>query len=63
MIFFLILGAPSEEWLSQEITSADSPFLKGNVPSIQAHRKKNKGDRDILYVMLQIISVTSTVVT
>lgn len=35
-------GAPSEEFLSQEITSNDHPFLRAAVPSIQAQRRANK---------------------
>lgn len=35
-------GAPSEEFLSQEITARDHAFLRANVPSIQAHRKAVK---------------------
>ena len=36
-------GAPSEEWLGQEITSSDNTFLRAAVPSIQAHRRAVKG--------------------
>ncbi|KAK2158466.1 hypothetical protein NP493_1786g00025 [Ridgeia piscesae] len=35
-------GAPSEEFLKQEITSSDHAFLRGAVPSIQAHRRAIK---------------------
>ena len=36
-------GAPSEEWLGQEITASDNTFLRAAVPSIQAHRRALKG--------------------
>ena len=36
-------GAPSDEWLGQEITSSDNAFLRANVPSIQAYRRDMKG--------------------
>lgn len=35
-------GAPSEEFLSQEITSSDHAFLRAAVPTIQANRRANK---------------------
>ena len=37
------LGAPNQEFLAQEITSSDHPFLRGNVPSIQSYRRAIKG--------------------
>ena len=39
----IFLGAPSEEFLSQEITSSDHAFLRAAVPTIQANRRANKG--------------------
>ena len=38
-----VLGAPNQEFLAQEITSSDHPFLRGNVPSIQSYRRAIKG--------------------
>lgn len=35
-------GAPSEEFLAQEITAQDHAFLRAAVPSIQAHRQAKK---------------------
>ena len=37
-------GAPSQEWLGQEITASDNTFLRAAVPSIQAHRRALKGN-------------------
>ena len=37
-------GAPSEDFLGQEITSNDHAFLKGNVKSIGAYRRGIKGE-------------------
>ena len=39
----LCAGAPSDEFLGQEITSSDHTFLRANVPTIQAQRRANKG--------------------
>jgi len=39
-------GAPSEEFLAQEITSQDHAFLRAAVPSIQAHRNAGKDSLD-----------------
>ena len=36
-------GAPDEEFLSQEITSSDNPFLRANVQSIKAHTMAKQG--------------------
>jgi len=39
-------GAPSEEFLAQQITAHDHPFLRAAVPSIQAHHlASNNSDR------------------
>lgn len=35
-------GAPTDEFLSQEITSSDHAFLRGHVPTLQAVRRANK---------------------
>ncbi|XP_071099359.1 protein FAM221A-like [Haliotis cracherodii] len=35
-------GAPSQEFLDQEITSTDNPFLRANVHSIKAHQMAKK---------------------
>jgi len=37
-------GAPSDEFLAQDITKQDRAFLRAAVPSIQAHRQANKND-------------------
>jgi len=37
-------GAPSDEFLAQDITAQDHAFLRAAVPSIQAHRQANKND-------------------
>ena len=34
-------GAQSEEFLAQQITAQDHPFLRAAVPSIQAHHQAN----------------------
>lgn len=34
-------GAPSEEFLAQQITAQDHPFLRAAVPSVQAYREAN----------------------
>jgi hypothetical protein len=38
----IILGAPSQEFLEQPITSSDHPFLRANVQSIKAYRMNQK---------------------
>lgn len=51
-------GAPSNEFLSQEITSGDHAFLRAAVPSIQGHRRANKDydklDEDMAERMSQL---------
>ena len=47
LTYHCIVGAPSEEFLSQEITSSDHAFLRAAVPSVQAHRKQNQGRHNI----------------
>jgi len=38
-------GAPPEEFLAQEITAQDHPFLRAAVPSIHAHHQANKDNK------------------
>ena len=35
-------GAPSDEFLQQQITSSDHAYIRGHVPSIQAYRRQQK---------------------
>ncbi|XP_041366473.1 protein FAM221A-like [Gigantopelta aegis] len=37
------IGAPDEEFLSQEITANDNPFLRANVQAIKAHKMAKQG--------------------
>ena len=61
VIISLDTGAPSEEFLSQEITSSDHTFLRAAVPSIQAHRRAVKGgclqsvNQDTIIIVIMII--------
>ena len=44
----LSIGAPSQEFFDQPITSSDHPFLRGNVDSIRAHKMAAAGGNPAL---------------
>lgn len=39
----LSLGAPSEEFLSQPVVASDHPFLRANLPAMNAYRSLEQG--------------------
>ena len=46
LVVAMVAGAPSEDFLSQEISAADHPILKQSVHGVQAYRKGIKGRRN-----------------
>lgn len=38
-----MLGAPSEEFLNQPVAASDHPFLRANLPAMNAYRALEQG--------------------